>query len=178
MLTKLQDIDEITGGIRSERVKRWTSRWDDSKGYKVPYNILGCKIFTCLPYPDTMSVSDVGRFHLVQKWCMRETHLLGYRSHGAIRAMSPKEIYDQAQLSERRGREWLSGMIKLGMIAKVTVKWKDTERDEYYTNPAYGLNGQWLSASLFIMFQDSLKKVISPWESNRFLMMAKEMGDK
>lgn len=178
MINKTQLIDEDTGEIISAKYQKWAQRWDESKGYKVPYNILGCKTFTCLEYPSALNDIDIGKFHRLQKWCMRDTHLIGYRSHGVIRAMTPAEIYDHVSLSERRGREWLAKMIQTGMIAKVTVKWMDTSRDEYYTNPAHGLNGQWLSPNLFIMFQESLSKVLAPWEVNKFLQLAREIETK
>ena len=77
-------------------------------------------------------------------------------------------------LSKRRGREWLATMMNSGMIARNDVTCKKTKREEYYTNPAHGLNGQWLSPALFVMFQDSLINVLAPWEVDRFLLLARE----
>lgn len=177
-LLRITPIDDETGEQGESKYQKYTEKWDESKGYKIPYNKLGCKIFTCLDYPRGLTDSDIGKFHRLQKHCMRETHLIGYRSNGMIRAMTPQEMYKKIGISERRGREWLVNMIKFGMIAKNTVKWKNIERVEYYTNPAYGFNGLWLSASLFVMFQESLKQVLAPWEVNKFLRLAMELNQK
>jgi len=174
-LLRITSVDEETGELGATRYQKYTERWDESKGYKIPYNKLGCKIFNCLDYPKGLTDTDIGKFHRLQKFCMKDSHLLGYRSGGLIRAMTPAEMYEKIGMSERRGREWLANMIKYGMIAENTVKWKKTERKEYYTNPAYGFNGMWLSANLFIMFQESLKQVLAPWEVNKFLRLANEI---
>lgn len=175
MLQVIKNIDQSSGEILSEKKKIIEEMFND-EGYRVPTHKLGAKLFADVPFPETMSDSEIGKVARLAKIMVASSNMLGYRSHGGILPYTEKQIIKIIGLSDKRGKEFMKKMIGLGVMQLNTRKVGDVVSEEYYINPAYFFAGKRISLNLYILFREHLDKILPPWVKKEFLAAANEQA--
>lgn len=173
MLELVKRIDEKTGEVINER-QRHIEETLNEEGYKVPTHKLGAKIFADVTFPAEMTDSEIGKMARLAKLMIAEANMLGYRTGRGILPYTEKHIIELIGLSQKRGREFIEKMKRLGVIQWTQRKYGEVERTEYYINPAYFFAGRRININLYLLFREHLDQILPAWVLKEFMSAAKE----
>lgn len=171
MLRVVRSVDEHTGEVYSEK-SRYIQDTLNEEGYRVPSHKKGSRMFDNIYFPAEMGYSDIGRLTVLAKMMIPYSNMLGYRARGGIVAYGEKCIMEKLGLSEKRGRQFLAKMIRLGIMQRVTRVVDSEQVVEYYINPAYFFAGKRISINLYLLFREHLDGILPKWVIKEFQDMA------
>jgi hypothetical protein len=167
-------INTETGEVITEE-KEYEAMFNGD-GYKVPAHKLGAKLFADIPFPETMTDSEIGKMARLAKLMVSTSNMLGYRAKGGIRPYTQEHIYRIVGLSKKRGKEFIAKMIQLGIVQRNIRKYGDIESVEFYINPAYFFAGRRIGLNLYLLFREHLEQILPKWVRYEFLKAAGEFS--
>ena len=166
-------IDETTGEITTQKSNR-IIYIDGERGYLFFLNRNKVISFEGFDLPSDLSNLEAGMMYRLAKRTHHTSNLISYRSNGQTKPATIKSICKYLGLPERRGRLFLNKMIKLRIIGRINVKIGTETTIQYYINPIYFMNGKWLSANLYFLFQKDLDDFLPQYAKDFF----QNLGDK
>lgn len=173
MLKVIKNIDHRTGMTYSEK-RQYIEDSLNEEGYRVPPHKAGAKMFDDIPLPAEMTFAEKGRMGDLARYMISDTNMLGYRASGKILPYTLDHLIGIIDLSQKRGRQFIKKMIRLGVMQIVTRKYNDMEIVEYYVNPAYFFAGRRISFNLYLLFREHLDLILPKWVKAEFLSAANE----
>lgn len=170
-----RDVRDITADGVVVRMKReYIADALTPEGYRVPPHKRGAVMFADICFPPEMTDAEVGKLARLAKLMIADSNMIGYRGHGGIKPYTRDDICALVGLSGKRGREFVCKMITLGVMAVVTRRVGDIEREEYYINPAYFFAGKRISLNLYLLFRESLDPILPAWVRREFWSAAQQ----
>lgn len=173
MLQLVKTVNTETGEVVSNKQKYFADVLNED-GYKVPPHKLGAKLFANVAFPKEMTDGEIGKMTKLSKLMISTSNMLGYRTRSTIKPYTEKEIIEIVKLSNKRGKEFLTKMIKLRVMQIVVRKYGDIEISEYYINPAYFFAGRRISLNLYLLFREHLDQILPKWVRIEFLLSARK----
>lgn len=171
-LAKKVELVYSRGEVVSQQQKDIPDCFNDD-GYRVPTQKRGAKMFSDIPFPDTVSDADIGRMARLSKLMIGDSNMLGYRTRAGIKAYTIEDIYKLVGLSDRRGRDFIARMVKGKMIKNFPQNKPDgTQVDEYYINPAHFFSGKRINLNLYLLFREQLDPILPQWVRFEFMSHA------
>jgi hypothetical protein len=171
LLQVVKNVNTSTGEVVSEKQKHIEDILTD-EGYKVPTHKLGAKIFADVLFPQEMTDSEIGKMARLAKLMIATSNMLGYRARAGIRPYSEGQLIEIIGLSQKRGREFIEKMMRLGVIQKNIRKVGNIESEEFYINPAYFFAGRRISLNLYLLFREHLDPILPEWVRREFWQTA------
>jgi len=160
--------DPETGEIfRSSR--QVFSEWDEEKGYKYKYRATSIRSFAEEPFPEGLSVTDIGRLCILSKHTSVTMNMLAQKTRSGYRPMTAIEIGAVIGLGERQSYTFVKNMIRQGMMAKVRVYIEESAHTKYYLNPVYFIRGKYIDTALYFLFQESLDRHLPEPVRHKFM---------
>jgi hypothetical protein len=173
LLQVVKNINSDTGEVVSERKNYYEDTLTED-GYKVPVHKAGAKLFADVQFPDAMTDTEIGKVARLAKLMVATSNMLGYRTKAGIMPYTESQLIEIVGLSHKRGREFISKMIALGVMQINRRIYGDIEQDEYYINPAYFFAGRRININLYMLFREHLDVILPPWVRREFQQSARE----
>lgn len=168
MLKETLYVDSSTGEIKHRSIQRITPAFDDERGYLFWVRKSFAKSFSDVPFPQEMTDADVGRMARLSKCIWSNTNMLGYRGNKGVRPYDTDKIADVLGISVRQAQRFIRKMIRVGMMAQVTVKVEGVVETHYYINPIYFFSSNRIPLNLYLIFRRQLDKVLPEWVKKEF----------
>ena len=160
-------IDEQTGEVTTQASNR-VVYIDSERGYLFFLNKNKIVSFEGFDLPDDLSNIETGMMYRLAKKTHHATNLISYESHNRIKPATISTMCKYLDLSERRGKIFVNKMIKKRIIGRINVRIGDDTVTQYYINPIYFMNGKWLNANLYFLFQEDLDRVLPEYAKEFF----------
>lgn len=166
----LRDSNGNIVEIRKGKKEDFSKEIYTDGGYRVPY---GKKGYTCFDLMITRTFEDDREYCqlgiLCHHWLV-EGNIIGYHSGSNTRYC--KTIKDIARVSGRSERQ-LKSVISYAKKKNLVVK----HNGKYYINPAHFLkNGQRVTPVLFVLFEEDVKRIVTPTFVAKLREDAKRLG--
>jgi len=158
-----QIINPDTGQITSEKVQHIAAAFHDEKGYLFWARKNFAKSFVEVDFPESMTMKERGQMATLAKHMWSNTNMLGYRGSGGVKAYTDEQIGVLVGLKAYQARDFVRSMIKVSMIAKVTVLLGGEKTTQYYVNPIYFFGSNRISLNLYLIFRKQLDEVLPRW---------------
>lgn len=168
MLKKEQFINEHTGEIYLNRIRRLPSSFDPATGYMFWTNRGASRTFHDVPYPKEMTRSEIGAMAILAKCIWSSTNMLGYRGNGGIRPYSPTQLASILGLGVRQTHRFLAKMVRLGMLQHIRSTGKGKNEVQYYVNPIHFCSSGRISLNLYLLFHEQLDPFLPGWVIGAF----------
>lgn len=146
----------------------FTGRFHDSNGYSLYAYGKTINTRTTVRFPKEMNKSDVANMLFLAVHLQMKTNVLVYRTKKGNVPMKVKQISDVIGTQDRQTQRFLSKMIGLGMMKKVTINATDIKVVRYLINPLFFLNGKAISDELYWLFNEELNKVLPKWVQDEY----------
>ena len=168
ILKKTQYINTDTGVIQKEDAKFVTAAFDDEKGYLFWARRNFAKSFVDVDFPKSMTMKERGQMATLAKKMWSNTNMLGYRGNGGVKPYDDEQIGSIVGLKAYQGKSFVRKMIRVGMIAKVTVTTEGERVIQYYINPIYFFGSNRIPLNLYLIFKNQLDKVLPGWVLEKY----------
>ena len=168
ILKKTQYINTDTGVIQKEDAKFVTAAFDDEKGYLFWARRNFAKSFVDVDFPKSMTMKERGQMATLAKKMWSNTNMLGYRGNGGVKPYDDEQIGSIVGLKAYQGKSFVRKMIRVGMIAKVTVTTEGERVIQYYINPIYFFGSNRIPLKLYLIFKNQLDKVLPGWVLEKY----------
>ena len=168
ILKKTQYINTDTGVIQKEDAKFVTAAFDDEKGYLFWARKNFAKSFVDVDFPKAMTMKERGQMATLAKKMWSNTNMLGYRGNGGVKPYDDEQIGSIVGLKTYQGKSFVRKMIRVGMIAKVTVTTEGERVIQYYINPIYFFGSNRIPLNLYLIFKAQLDKVLPRWVLEKY----------
>ncbi len=178
MLKETKYIDTDTGEIYASKQQYVGMQFDEEKGYLFWNRKSHNKLFHDVDFPEVLNITDIGRLTLLSKHIWRDSNLLAWRGNGGIKAHNIKTISKIVQLKERQTRTFIKRLIVLQILARVEIEVGNKKTNHYYINPIYYCSSKRISLNLYLIFKDSLDKIIPDWVKGKFIELDKNKNSK
>lgn len=178
MIKRTQYIDENTGEICADKARFISAAFDEEKGYLFWVRKNFAKSFQDVDFPSEMSFTEIGRMAKLAKKIWSNTNMLGYRGHGGIKPYNVEMIGEVIGLKPRQAARFVDKMIRLGVMAKVTVQAEKKREVHYYINPLYFFSSNRLPLNLYLIFRNQLDPFLPNWVIHRFNEQNSSKEDK
>ena len=169
---QIRFFDAKTGEVLRQK-SCFFSDWDEEKGYKFKYRAVAVRSFVEEMFPEELSVTDIGRLSILSRHMAPAANMLAKRTRSGYRPMSIIEIGEAVGLGQRQSYNFVSEMIALGMMAKVTIRTEGSLYIKYFLSPVYFLRGKYLDPTLYLLFQEQLDKHLSDDVKQKFAEILK-----
>jgi len=168
-IIQARTIDTVTGEVlfstqRASKVKYF----DEEKGYLFWARKSFSKSFADIDFPDDMSDLEIGRMARLAKRIWSNTNMLGYRGNGGVRAYSIDMIADILKIKTRQAYRFIEKMIRLGVLARVTINTDQRKETQLYVNPIYFFSSNRIPLSLYLIFHRQLDQYIPKWAQEAY----------
>jgi len=161
-------VDEKTGEVVSEKRHHISAAFDDEKGYLLWARKNFAKSFSEIDFPKDMTTLEIGQMTRLSKRIWSNTNMLGYRGSGGVKPYDIDKIAEVLNISSRQAYRFMQKMMKLGIIAKVTVDTEGKKDTHYYINPMYFFSSKRIPLNLYLIFRKQLDAVLPQWVIQRF----------
>jgi len=176
LIKKTQYIDPDTGVIEKEKVQHFAAAFHTEKGYLFWNRKNFSKSFADVDFPPSMTMKERGQMLTLSGCMWSNTNMLGYRGSGGVKAYTEAQIGDKIGLKEYQVREFLRRMIKVGMLARVTVRVGSDTITQYYVNPIYFFGSNRISLNLYLIFRKQLDEVLPRWVREEYAASSVKRG--
>lgn len=154
-----------------KRVSKF-SLFDEERGYMLFLNNNQVRTFPHIDWPDGITKIDRANLFELSRHIYSKTNMLAYRgNHDVIKPMDEYRMASIVDLCEKRFKTWLNRMIRLGMIARMTIEIEGMTVTQYYLNPLYFFSDKYLPLNLYLLFQTQIDRHIPWWAKQRFAEM-------
>lgn len=160
--TEVRKVDTETGEVFDNRFSKYPL-WSADKGYKFRLGCNQSRVFSDVSFPKDLSVSDLGRILLLQRFIQKDTNILVKRTSGGYRNLTTSQVIKAVGLKERQGRSFIRKLIRVGIIGRVDVCMEDKTDYHYLFNPIYFHNSKYLNKYLYQTFKQWLDPYLSKW---------------
>lgn len=168
MIKQTRYIDDHTGEICKDNVQYISAAFNEEKGYLFWARKSFAKSFQDVPYPKTMTMLEIGQMAVLAKHIWSNTNMLGYRGNGGIKPYDMTGIGNIIGVGQRRAQQFVSKMIRLGMLARVEVKAGDRVDVQYYVNPIYFFTSNRIPLNLYLIFRKQLDNEFPEWVKAKY----------
>lgn len=175
-IKQVRYINTETGEVFGEKNHFFPAAFDEEKGYLFWVRKNSCRSFHDVEFPPEMTDIDIGRMTRLSKKVWSNTNMLGYRGNGGIKPYDIEKIAEVLRLKPRQTRNFISKMIKLGVMAKVKVEVGGKKETHYYLNPIYFFSGNRIPLNLYLIFREQLDAVLPEWVKEKFAEQEKAVG--
>lgn len=151
------------GEIVNDKTLRYKNKFDEEEGYLFWNQRNFVKTFSDVEYPKEMNDIEIGRMARLSKKVWSNTNMLGYRGNGGIRPYDINCIGQIIGIQQRQAERFISKMIKLGIMAKVSIKVEGKTEVQYYLNPIYFFSSNRIPLNLYLIFRKQLDEVLPKW---------------
>jgi len=170
ILKKTQYIDKDTGVIQKENIQFIAAAFHEEKGYLFWARKNFAKSFVDVDFPKAMTMKERGQMATLAKKMWSTTNMLGYRGNGGIKSYDDEQIGYIIGLKSYQAKSFMRKMIKVGMIAKVTVMTEGERVTQYYINPIYFFGSNRIPLNLYLIFKTQLDKVLPSWVLEKYAL--------
>jgi len=168
ILKRTQYINTGNGVIQKEDARFVTAAFDDEKGYLFWARKGFAKSFADVDFPKAMTMKERGQMATLAKKMWSNTNMLGYRGNGGVKPYNDEQIGTIVGLKAYQGKAFVRKMIRVGMIAKVTVTTEGERVIQYYINPIYFFGSNRIPLNLYLIFKNQLDKVLPAWVLEKY----------
>jgi hypothetical protein len=168
MIKQTQIVDENTGEVCSTKVQHIAAAFQEEKGYLFWARKNFAKSFQDVPYPENMSILEIGQMAVLAKHIWSTTNMLGYRGNGGVKPYDAGGIAKILGVGLRRAQQFISKMIRSGMMARVEIKTESGTEVQYYINPVYFFSSNRIPLNLYLIFRRELDKVLPEWVKDEY----------
>lgn len=160
-------IDE--DGVEIHRKDYKYCIFDNDKGYLFKNKAYYVKGYQDMRLSDAVkNKGDYANMHLLAEHLYKDTNMIAiYRS----KKYHPANIRDMCKMlnmCEKRFKQFLDRMIKIGIIARAEIITKDSVQVQYHVNPLYFNTSKYLSPALYMMFRKQIDDHLPEWVIRRF----------
>ena len=173
MIKRVQYIDTGTGVVEKENIQHIAAAFNDEKGYLFWARKNFAKSFVDVDFPKSMTMKERGQMATLAKKMWSTTNMLGYRGNGGVKAYNGIQIGSIVGLKAYQAKSFMRKMIKVSMIAKVTVMTGDERVTQYYINPIYFFGSNRIPLNLYLIFKTQLDQVLPVWVLNKYATITK-----
>ena len=150
------------------RTSKLRDKFDEERGFLMYYNGRTVNGLADIPFPETMSKTDIANIAILSRKLVVHSNFLGYRSGGVLKPMGIKQIAKAIGTEERQTHRFIKKMTETGMVAKVTIDTEGSKRVLYLVNPLYFMNGRNINDLLYWAFQEQLDYYMPEWAKERY----------
>ncbi len=168
LIKKTQYINPDTGEVTNEKVQHLAAAFHDEKGYLFWARKNFAKSFADVGFPESMTMKERGQMVTLVKHMWSNTNMLGYRGSGGVKAYNEEQIGELVGLRAYQAKEFVRSMIRVSMIAKVTVLVGSETITQYYINPIYFFGSNRIPLNLYLIFKSQLDKVLPRWVRDEY----------
>ena len=168
LIKKTQYINPDTGEVQNEKIQHIAAAFHDEKGYLFWARKNFAKSFVGVDFPESMTMKERGQMATLAKHMWSNTNMLGYRGSGGVKAYNEEQIGDIVGLKVYQAKDFVRNMIKVGMIAKVTVLVGSETITQFYINPIYFFGANRISRNLYLIFRTQLDEVLPSWVRDEY----------
>jgi len=168
LIKKTQYINPDSGEITSEKVQHLAAAFHTEKGYLFWARKNFAKSFVDTDFPVSMTMKERGQMATLAKHMWSTTNMLGYRGGGGVKAYNEEQIGQIVGLKAYQARDFVRSMIKVSMLAKVTVLVGHDTITQYYVNPIYFFGSNRISLNLYLIFRKQLDEVLPRWVQDEY----------
>lgn len=154
--------------VRQVQEREYPAVFDEGKGYLFWARKSFSKSFHCVDFPPEMTDLEIGRMARLAKKIWSNTNMLGYRGNGGVRPYTIEMIADVLRMSTRQTYRFVEKMIRLGILARVTVETRGTVENSLYVNPIYFCSTNRIPLNLYLIFQKHFDEVMPAWVVERY----------
>jgi hypothetical protein len=163
-------INPETGEF-SQRDVKIDLQFDEDEGYLFWKNKSYVKSFLDMPLPSELSWADKGKIEHLRHFILRDNQLLVYRSNNVAKPITHVEMIKMFDLSEKHTKILIKKCKEQGILKEVEISGV-----AYFAyNPIYALKSKRINLTIYLIFQDELRKVLPPWVIVRFMDQVKEL---
>ena len=168
LIKKTQYINPDTGEVQNEKVQHLASAFHDEKGYLFWARKNFAMSFADVDFPESMTMKERGQMATLAKNMWSNTNMLGYRGSGGVRAYNEEQIGELIGLKAYQAKDFVRSMIRVGMLAKVTVLVRSETITQYYINPIYFFGSNRIPLNLYLIFKSQLDEVLPRWVKDEY----------
>ncbi len=171
VIKKTQYINTDTGALENESVQYIAASFHDEKGYLFWARKNFAKSFVDVDFPKSMTMKERGQMATLAKKMWSTTNMLGYRGNGGVKSYNDEQIGNIVGLKPYQAKTFMRKMIRVGMIAKVTVTTGEERATQYYINPIYFFGSNRIPLNLYLIFKSQLDKVLPSWVLEKYALV-------
>lgn len=161
-------ITDDDGVVHKEEERNFPPHFDEEKGYLFWHRKNFAKTYQDVPFPDSMSVMDIGRMTLLSKKIWSNTNMLGYRGNGGVKPYTVEQLGMIIGCGPRQAHRFVARMIELGVMARVETKVEGSREVQFYINPVYFFSSNRVPLNLYLIFRKQLDAVLPWWVIQRY----------
>jgi hypothetical protein len=165
-IKKSEVVDAVTGEIYSEKVEYFTNKlWKDGKGGMLMPRNGHKKIYGIVKLTDVVKdKGDRANILVLLDNIYKDTNKI---CAGRKIAGIP-DIAGMLNLREDRAKRFLGRMMKIGIIAKMTVEVAGTTSVSWVFNPVFVNSCRYVSPDLYLTFQKYIDEVLPDWMRRKY----------
>lgn len=168
LIKKTQYIDTDSGEVQNEKIQHLAAAFHSEKGYLFWARKNFAKSFADVDFPQSMTMKERGQMATLAKHMWLNTNMLGYQGSGGVKAYNEEQIGVIVGLKAYQAKDFVRNMIKVSMIAKVTVLVGNETIIQYYINPIYFFSSNRISLNLYLIFRTQLDEVLPRWVQDEY----------
>lgn len=123
------------------------------------------------PLPSELSWADKGKIEHLRHFILKDNQLIVYRSSNCIKPITWVEMAKMFDLSEKHTKILIKRCKELGILKEVEI----AGITYLVYSPIYALKAKRISLTIYLIFQEELKKILPPWVVARFLEQINEL---
>jgi hypothetical protein len=169
MIRRKTIVDPATGEIMHQVTEAVQfTLFDEEKGYLFRHKNYSVRCYYD-NMPDGTTTEDMKNLYWLSQHIYKNTNMLAYRgNNNKAKPMTLEQMQMVIDYPDRKFNNWIKRMMRLGLIAKVTIKSKQDAEVQYYLNPAYFMSDKYLNYSLYALFQTWLDPLLPAWVIRKF----------
>ena len=164
---KEQVIDAMTGEVKYSK-DSYVPELFNENGYYFWNKKAQSRQFTGVALPldnfeDEGIFARLCRFHLSEN-----SNLLEVRENRTCRPFTFEDFVKFLGVAERQAHRRFRKLLDSGVIARLTIKIKDSSEEWLVVNPLYFVSGKRINDTLYKLFRNDLDKYLSPYAKQEF----------
>jgi hypothetical protein len=164
-------IDEDTGEVLSERKNEYKSKiWQDGKGAMIKFRNYHKKLYSDIRLCDVIeNKPDLFKTYFLVENIYKDTNIVYCRkSKTVFKPATEKDIANMFGITEKKTKEYLSRVSKLGVIAKITVDIDNVKYISYAFNPVFVNSCKYINNTLYLLFKPYVDNYCPEWIKQKY----------
>jgi len=146
-------------------------QFDDDEGYLFWKSKSYVKSFLDTMLPSTLTWSERGKIEHLRHYILKDNQLLVYRSNNCAKPITYLEMMKMFDLSEKHTKILIKKCKELSIMKEVEI----AGITYLVYSPIYALKAKRISLTIYLIFQEELKKILPPWVVVRFMDQVNEL---
>jgi hypothetical protein len=168
-LVKTERIIDDSTGLVIRQSNYHYNIFDNEKGYLFKNRTSYIKGYQGIKLSRVISnKTDYANMHILAENLYKDTNMICYKRNKKYYPADIEQIAIILNMTERYTREFIQRIIRLGILAKVTVNTNKTKQIQYHVNPLYFNTSKYLSHMLYMLFRKQLDNHLPIWVIERF----------